>query len=235
MIVSHLMHLRTIAGLGGILLVAIMVAVMLAGSAGAHHRDGHEKGGGNDTGGGDTATFVITVSGDLGGNVTAATGNFNGKESGVQNNPPEGEILALSVTGFLVRNGGTEWNKCFGDGPFADAIVAVSADKNDPGFGSAAFWFTAKDKDGITDIWYNLWATHVAIDPPDGAVWPYWLPDVGQTVIVATKAGEPWNLKHANGPGRKVACTGDGTTGEGATGGGLNDKLHFVITIERIS
>jgi len=229
MIVSHLMHLRTIAGLGGILLVAIMAAVMLAGPAAAHCPSHHHcDGGDKDTGGGEAATFEITISGDLGGNVTTTNANINGKESLIHNNPEIGENLELDMGVFLGNNAtssGWDLTKCFAgsDFKFTGSAVQVVADKNDTGFGSAGFWFTAKGDDGTTDIKYQLAVTLVTIDPADG--WPYWLPAVNAT---STVTGGPWEMRHSNGPGKKIACTGEGT-------GETEGPLDFAIVITRIS
>ena len=217
--------------LGGLVIVAALIAVVLAGSATAHRCKGaHASRCAGEAG---TPTFKITVSGDLGGNVT--TTQAQGPESGIHNNPPVGEDLELDMAGFIGHNDGTEWNTCFDDGSggnqFSGSTVQVAADKDDPGTGRAGFFFTANGTDG-TEVKYHLAVTPVEIPQPAlPAVWPNWLPDiVGQTVTVTTVTDGAWELQHSNGPGRKVACTVNGTTGEGT-----GETLHFTIAIKRIS
>jgi len=230
MTVPNWIRLRRITGLGALLMLALLAAAMMAGPTAAHHRVGHDPGpGGGDRGTNEAATFKITVSGDLGGNVTT-TKAINGKESSIHNNPPDGEDLELDMGVFLGNNATSSgWdllqrNQCFaGSGfKFTGSVVQVSADKNDPETGSVSFYFLAKGKDGTTEIWYLLAVTPVTIKPPDGADWPYWLPALNET---ATVTGGPWEMSHSGGPGKKVACTGEGT----------GDTLSFVIEITRIS
>ena len=234
MIVSHLMRLRRIAGLGALLTVVVLAGVMMAGPATAHHCKGShptqppcDEG---DRGTNEAATFRMDVLEDLAGSITVIRA-INGKESSIQNVPENGEELELNMTGFFGENADlTGRNQCFAGGTFSGALQ-VSADKNDPGTGWAGFWFTAKGNDG-TEVKYHLSVTPVTIEPPDGAVWPYWLPDVDETATVTTLAhgfGGSWEMQHSGGPGRKVACTGDGATGQR-----LGDTLAFVIEITRI-
>ena len=235
MIVSHLMHLRTIAGLVGILLVAIVAAIMLAGPAAAHCDQVplHHHCDGGDTGTDEAATFAVVVLGDIDRNGSfTATQDIGKNESQISfGNSGHGEFIDLDMAGFVGKNPDPDWDKCFAAGEFK-VVGGVSADKNDPGFGWAGFWFMASSTDPTTDIWYHLAVKPVTIgapvpaaDPP--AVWPDWLPAEGQTVTVT---GGPWKMQHSGGPGRKVACTGDGM--EGTVGDGT---LHFEIKIKPTS
>ena len=225
-------RIRRIAGLGGLVIVATLIAAVLAGPTAAHHGKGGHAGG--DEGTNETATFTFVVSGDLIGSVTTTIPSINGKERAIGNNPEIGEDLELDMGVFLGNNAnssGWDLEKCFAGSEFkfTGSGVGVIADRKNPGDGRSGFWFTAKGTDGTTDVQYKL--AGISVDIPLPAVWPYWLPDVGQTVTVATKVGEPWEMSTTNGPGKSVACTGEGTTGDGTAGG----ALHFEIAITRIS
>ena len=225
MTVSHLMHLRRIAGLGGLVIVAVLTAVLLAGPVAAHHGKGGHAGG--DKGTNEAATFTFDVSGDLVGNVTV-TKTVNANESLIHTGEPGGADLVLDMGSFLGENAGQSgWDGCFAQRSFS-GVLQIVADKNDSGDGRSGFWFMAKGTDGTTDVKYGLSVTLVTIKPPPAAVWPYWLPVVGETATVTTVTGAAWKMNTSNGPGKKVACTGDGTTG-----GGTGDTLDFTITITR--
>ena len=223
-------RIRRIAGLGGLVIVAALIAAVLAGPVAAHPG----KGGHKDNGTNEAATFTFDVSRDIVGNVTV-TKTVSKNQSAI-NIGVEDPVLVRNMDGFLVVHnvGLTGWKTCFA-GPFTGSGVQVSADKNDPGFGWAGFWFSAEDKDGKIDIWYHLAVTRVKIEPldPAGAVWPYWLPALNETATVTTVPGAPWKLQHSGGPGRKLACKGEGTTGEGTTGDGTGETLHFTILVTR--
>ena len=234
MTVPNWIRLRRITGLGALLMLALLAAAMMAGPAVAHHGPGHDGGPpGGDKGTNEAATFTFGVSDDIVGSVKV-TKTVSKNQSGIHTGGV-GADLKLNMSVFVGKNAtstagvsGADWDNCFAGGPFSGNL-AVEADKKDPGTGWVSFWFAAKGKDGTTEIWYNLAVTRVEIEPLP-AVWPYWLPAVGDTVTVTTKAGEPWKLQHNAGPGKKVACTGDGTTGKGT-----NDTLDFVIAIKRIA
>ena len=49
-----------------------------------------------------------------------------------------------------------------------------------------------------------------------------WLPDVGETVAIT---GGPWDMRLSGGPGKRVACLGEG----------MGDTLDFTIDITRIT
>ena len=119
MTIPKWIRLRRISGLGGLLVVAVMAAVMMVGPASAHHGKGGHAGG--DKGTNETAKFTFVVSGDLAGNVT--TTQALGRESGIHIKPQVGEVLKLNMAGFLYKNVGrpdlTGWGKCFAGGTFA--------------------------------------------------------------------------------------------------------------------
>ena len=219
-----LLSVARAARIGALLTVAVLAAVMMAGPAAAHCPSHHHCDGG-DTGTNEAATFTVDVSVDLLGSVTFNM-TVNGNESSIQTRgtgDPPAEHLTLNMAGFLDNVGlPDEWDQCFADSSF-EGVLQVSADKNDPGTG---FWFTAEDNDATTEteIKYQLAVTLVTIERLDGAdwgaVWPHWLPDVDDTVIVT---GGPWEMLKGNGPGRKVACTGEGT----------GETLDFTILVTR--
>ena len=71
--------------------------------------------------------------------------------------------------------------------------------------------------------------TVVTIEPPTEAIWPYWHPaEVNDIATVTTVSGAPWEVSTTNGPGKKIACTGEGTTGDGT-----GETLEFTIVITR--
>ena len=227
MTIPKWIRLRRITGLGGLLVVAVMAAVMMAGPAVAHHRAGHDGGpGGGDTGTNEAATFTFVVSGDLAGNVT--TTQRHG-ESGIHNIPELGEVLELNMAGFFAKVSLDGWGNCFVGGTFS-VEGAVLADKNVPNTGKAGFHFTALGTDGTTEVKYKLVVTLVTIEPPPEAIWPNWLPALNETATVTTVPGAPWEVSTTNGPGKKLACTGEGTTGKGT-----GDTLDFTIVVARIS
>ena len=206
-----------VARIGALLTVAVLAAVMMAGPAEAHHRDWH-GGGGGPVEDNETATFTFDVSGDLDGNVTFTRTNINRKESSIHNVPPDGEFLELNMTGFLGNVGALPgWNECFAGGSFSGALQ-ILADRNNPGTGSIDIWFTALGTDGTSGVDYRL---SISAQIEDTGNWPYWLPaDVGDS---ATVTGGSWEMRHGNGPGKKIACTGEGTT----------QTLDFTILVTR--
>ena len=225
---------RRITGLGALLMLAMMSAGLLAGPVAAHHCKGsHDFDGcvvGGGTGGVETATFEMDASGNLVGSVEV-TQKAN-VQSIIHNIPQAGEVFELDMAGFFAKNTSTrpDWDECFaGDGTFS-VEGGVIAEKNDTNTGQAGFHFTAKGTDGTTDVKYKLVVTFVTIEPPSEAIWPNWLPALNETATVTTVPGAPWEVSTTNGPGKKVACTGDGTTGKGT-----DDTLDFAIAIERIS
>ena len=203
MIVSHLMRLRRIARIGALLTVAVLAAVMMAGPAEAHHRDWH-GGGGGPVEDNETATFTFDVSSDLVGNVTFNRTNINGKESSIHNIPPAGEDLLLEMSGFLGEVSlPASWDVCFAGGSFL-VTLQITADRKNPGTGSIEFWFTAFGNDETPDVDYHL---PMSAQIEDTGNWPYWLPADGES---RTVTGGSWEMGHTGGPGRTVACTGDG-------------------------
>ena len=179
-----------------------MAAVMMAGPAGAHHRDWHGPVGPVE--GNETATFEFDVSGDLVGIVTFTRTDLNGKESLIHNIPPAGEILLLDMSAFLGEGSLPDsWDVCFAGGSFSGTLQ-IAADRNNPGTGSIEFWFTAFGDDGTPDVDYHL---PMSAQIEDTGNWPYWLPADGES---RTVTGGSWEMGHTGGPGRTVACTGDG-------------------------
>jgi len=180
MIVSHLMRLRTIAGLGALLTVVILAGVMIAGPAAAHCEGvSHHHCDGGDTRGSEPAIFDVVLLGDIDSNGSfTATQDIGKNQSQISfGNSGAGEIIDLDMAGFVGINATSSgWNldRCFaGSGfKFTGSTMQVVADKNDPDTGSAGFWFTAKGADRTTDVKYHLRVTRVTIDPPDGAIWP---------------------------------------------------------------
>ena len=226
MTIPQWIRVRRITGLAGLLVVAVMAAVMMAGPAVALHRGGHDGGpGGGDEGTNETATFAVVVSGDLAGNVT--TTQKNGQVSGIHNIPELGEVLELSMAGFFAKVVGRDgWANCFARGTYS-VEGGVIADKNVPGTGKASFHFTALGTDGTTEVKYALAVRFVEIESPSEAVWPDWLPGLNESATVTTVDGASWEMKTTNGPGKKVACTGGGGHGEEDWGhAGLHNRSH---------
>ena len=127
----------------------------------------------------------------------------------------------LDMTGFrdkVIASGGvTGWGDCLAGGTFS-GILEIRADKNDPGTGSTGFWFTAKGADGVTDVQHHLAMTAQIANTSN---WPYWIP--AAVSDTATVTGGSWEMVHNNGPGRKIACTGEWTT----------ETLDFTILVTR--
>ena len=212
------MRLRRMSGLGVLLMVAVLAAVMMAGPAGATHKNGAEHGGGapGTTRGKDTLTFKIMVSGDLAG-TAFVTGTFPG--GGTTIHTERDMVLDMTVF-FLGKNADRPgWKQCFDADSFT-GLLHISPNKNGPGDSQVNFSFTARDKLGVADVDYWFKAVGRITDTDD---WPYWLPGPG---LSNTVTGGSWEV-HSGGADKKVACKGEGLEGEGP------GTLSFEILVTR--
>ncbi len=174
-----------------------------------HAPPGH--GGGGDENG-DEATFTAIFQalggpGDCdpvaGGNQACdvISGNIGPlvRNPGLHTDPGSPAALNLAFFQAAVTDGYTaaEGGNCFAGNPFTGPL-RIDFNKNNPINASITFDFTAKDKDGITDVNYQLGLRGLITDPDD---WP--------PAITNTITGESFNMHIGTGP-RKIACTGTG-------------------------
>ena len=167
----------------------------------------HEHGGGGDD---DQGTFAVTFSQDVIGDgvLLGPHGGKNGLQQ--EHNVPVDLPLSLSFQDKVIGNGAT----CFGTQDIASGMQVSQVTPSNTEDAVIRFFFDAKGTDG-TDVNYGL---TVLGKFQSGAPWPPTTATTGSNTIT----GKTFVLAHSNGPGNKVACTGEG-------------KIGFSLTVTRTS
>lgn len=178
-----------VARIGALLTAAVLAAVMMAGPAGAHHGSGHGRGN-------ETATFDVTASGDVS---FVGVGEDPPGANSSQVHLHDENTPTANLSFFFDKFDGDGAN-CFSTSTPANMLIGR---RDTDGVAVVAYRFDALDKDGgTTGIRYVLLMTGTF----DGD-FPPALNDTSTLTL------DRWEMGHSGGPGKKVACTGEGDFG----------------------
>lgn len=145
-----------------------------------------------------------------------------------------GMFAKLNLPGLLGSNSDLVINgdKCFSSGGFPSGMQVGQVTPSNTEAAIIHFFFDAKGTNGTSDVNYVLTvhATFIGtfINGTEESVvtWPPPPPPAEGTSKTTIGAPASFVLAHSNGPGNKVACTGEGPLGD-------DDTFTFELTVKR--